>query len=271
MSLKDIIKEKEKLVMIMLSMAVFFIIFTAIVIWSINALEKNINFRFAENTMYIPSKGDETYDIDKIYDKFSVLFNSTSEIEVKKISSNIIFHNNYEKVYPELLKFIQKENFFNVRNVELINIIKNYGSLKKIEGNKEFYANTNAEYEITIKQEFEEGDSKFIDMTVTVSPDLKILNFKYVINENLKEYYKALDLSKELNLANISAYMTSNLRQKILVRNLMIKPKNSKFEIERVLYTKNQNQIIINIDNQSYIFVYSKGEIINAFKSNEKE
>jgi len=260
----------ETKLMMMLATSILLIVIATTVVVTTLSIKNAYTFKFPEITLYVKAKGSQQYDLDKLYDNMNMLLQSTSKNEIKKVSEKILYHKEYNKLMPKIVEFFEKESFEEKTNIEILNITKIYGSTKKLKGNNDMYDKTASKYRVSLKLE-RFTKSKYITITIILNPSFKITQFIYEDNEQLKEFYEAENLSKILTIKSLSEYLTPKLKNKILIRNILVKPTTTKFKIGKVIYVKEQNQIHTIIDNKKYIMVYKKGEIIDVIENKNQD
>lgn len=268
---KDQILEKEGNLFMMGITSILLLIITAFLIGTTLEIQKKFSFKFAENTIFVESKGIEEYSIDKLKDKITFMLSASYKMELELFLEKIIDLKEIKKVKPKLIDFVMDEKLLN-QNIKILNITKVYGKTKELKGNRKLLTETNAKYKVSLEVNklTTTKDTKYITVDLIVNSLQQIVDFKYYINDNLKEFYEAIKISKVLNLKTLPNYISNKLKNKISVRNLFIKPSGTPYKLNKVEYTRNQIRILVNIDNKKYALIYSKGKIINVIKIREK-
>ena len=234
-------------------------------------IHKKFTFKFPKQTVFIDTEGIQEYTIAKLRDKLNFVFSANTRLELQLFLEKIVLLKNKDIIINNFKTFFENHKLLG-KNIEILQITKIYGKSKEIKGNKKITLDTNSKYRIYIRtRDFEETqDYEYFTIDLIINPFLKIIDFKYYKNDNLKEFYKSLKLSEQLTLRNLPNFINQRTKNKIAVRNLFIKPTGTEFKVLEVVYTKAQIRIIVSIDYKKYSLIYKKGEIVNVIKLKNK-
>jgi len=261
-------KSKESKIFIMFLSSLLLLVMSIGIIYSSLLVKEKFTFKFADNVIFIETKGAEIYNIDLLRDKLSFLFLGKDKTELDLFIEKIVEDKSIEDTRNTIKEMYSNESLFK-KEIIIIDIVKIYGSNMKIKGNKKVYQQTNGKYKVSLllkNTEKQEVKKRYLTMFVVVNAEQKISSISYSKNENLKEFYEAINFSKFLSLENLGNLIQLKLKNKILIRNILIKPLGTTFIVHKTVYENGQIQILVNIDNKEYALIYKKGEIINVIK-----
>jgi len=202
--------------------------------------------------------------------------NQFKEFINKNIPANkedrLIYINNKEKELVEILK-----EFYDLgikdKKIKIIRIDKFSGTEIKIDKSKtsenigDLYNFTNSKINVLIKSYTNNNFDKtnYYDLTFILDKDLKVIYFKYKLNELVKENISNKNIVKILTVDNYKNYFSSKLRNSIKVKRLLYKKPKS-FNIIKWEYKNKKLSVIVKIDDEYWTFFIRNQKISNVFK-----
>jgi len=259
-------QDTNKIFMMLPSSILLFVFSFSILLFSFKVYDY-FSFSFPKKMFFVNTKGIEDYSIDILKDKLTFILSAKTNKELDVFIPKVSNEKNIFQLEEGFKTFFNNERLF-LKDFEIKNITKIYGSFKEIHGNRKIYDETSSKYRISIvfTNLKDRNDKVYYTINIVTDTNQKIYEFDYYLNENLKDFYEAVDLSEYLTLQNLYQYLDIKSKNKIFIRNLILKPAGTEFHVLNVVYTKSQNRIIVSIDHKKYALIYKKGEIINVIK-----